>query len=402
MDISERKSLEAQFRQAQKMEAIGQLAGGIAHDFNNILTTILGYSNLVTDSLNLDDPRRADMHEVVKAGQHASELTTQLLAFSRKQLLKPSNVDLNALVTDMQRMLSRLIGEHVELTPILASGLGGVRADKGQLEQVLMNMVVNARDAMPAGGRLTIETANVELDGSFMEDVAILPGEYVMLAVSDDGIGMSEATRQHIFEPFFTTKDQGKGTGLGLATVYGIVKQSGGHIWVYSEPGKGATFKLYLPRAGQAAVREVIPIHFHRAMRGTETLLLVEDDAAVRALTRTILERLGYEVFDAPDPRTAEAVFAERMGRFSLLVTDVIMPGKSGPQLYESLVSRNSHLKVMYVSGYTDAGIVRQGEFEPHLEFLQKPFTADALGRRVRAILDQEIELPVRSHLALA
>ncbi len=402
MDISDRKSLEAQFRQAQKMEAIGQLAGGVAHDFNNILTTILGYSNLVTDSMSLDDPRRADMHEVVKAGQRAAELTTQLLAFSRKQVLQPTNVDLNVLVSDMQRMLSRLIGEHVELAPILASGLGAVRADRGQLEQVLMNMVVNARDAMPSGGRLSIETANVELDGSFLGDVEILPGRYVMLAVSDDGIGMSEATRQHIFEPFFTTKQQGKGTGLGLATVYGIVKQSGGHIWVYSEPGKGATFKLYLPRVGPASVLDVVPIRPSGVIAGTEKLLLVEDDAAVRALTRTILERLGYQVFDAPDPRAAEVVFAEHGGKFSLLVTDVIMPGMSGPKLYERLVLRNPDLRVVYVSGYTDDGIVRQGEMESHLDFLQKPFTADALGLRVRAVLDQKSESVSGPQLALA
>ncbi len=402
MDISERKSLEAQFRQAQKMEAVGQLAGGIAHDFNNILTTILGYSNLVMDTLGIEDPRRPDMREVVRAGQRAAELTTQLLAFSRKQVLQPTSLDLNSLVTDMHHMLGRLIGEHVELVPLLTSGLGAVRADRGQLEQVLLNMVVNARDAMPNGGRLSIETANVDLDGSFFEDVEIVPGPYVMLSVSDDGIGMSEATRQHIFEPFFTTKQQGKGTGLGLAMVYGIIKQSGGYIWVYSEVGKGATFKLYLPRVAEQAVARVTPIRPQAAVAGTETVLLVEDDAAVRVLTRTILERLGYRVFDAPDPRGAEALFEEHMGLIDLLVTDVSMPGMSGPRLFENLVTKAPGLKVVFVSGYSDDAIVRKGELGSHLDFLQKPFTAAALSRRVRDVLDHTAELPPRPHLAVA
>ena len=388
-DISERKSLEAQFRQAQKMEAVGQLAGGVAHDFNNLLTAILGYSTFVIDTFGPQDRRRADMEEVLKAGQRAAVLTRQLLAFSRKQVLQPTSVDLNALVMGIRQMLGRLIGETVNLVPILAPDLGTVRADPGQLEQVLMNLVLNARDAMPSGGRLEVETANVELDQSFMLGVTIHPGSYVLLAVSDNGIGMNEATKQRLFEPFFTTKEHGKGTGLGLATVYGIVKQSGGYIWVYSEPGKGATFKIYLPRVSgdgkvldSAAVEEEMPA-------GTETVLLVEDEEAVRLLTRRILERAGYRVFDAANAEQAEALFERHGAVFSLLVTDVIMPGASGPRLFDRLARQRPDLKVLYVSGYTGDTIVHQGELAPGVEFLRKPFTADALNRRVREVLDR-------------
>jgi PAS domain S-box-containing protein len=387
-DISDRKSLEAQFRQAQKMEAVGQLAGGVAHDFNNLLTAILGYSNFVIDTFGPQDRRRADLEEVIKAGQRAAALTRQLLAFSRRQVLQPSAVDLNGLVTGMRQMLSRLIGEHVDLVPILAPDLGAVRADPGQLEQVLMNLVVNARDAMPSGGRLAIETANVELDESFMQDVVIHPGSYVMLAVSDSGIGMDEATKQQLFEPFFTTKDPGKGTGLGLATVYGIVKQSGGYIWVFSEPGKGATFKVYLPRASGDIEVEKSTVSEEMAV-GTETVLIVEDEEAVRLLTRRILEEAGYRVFDAANPEQAEALFAQNRNLFNLLVTDVIMPGSSGPKLFERLAQLRPDLKVLYVSGYTDDTIVHQGQLDPGVALLQKPFTADALNRRIREVLDR-------------
>lgn len=388
MDISDRKLLEAQFRQAQKMEAVGQLAGGVAHDFNNLLTAILGFSEMVVGTFEPQDPRRADMDEVIDAGHRAAGLTKQLLAFSRKQVLQPTQVDVNALVDGIRAMLGRLIGEHVDLVAILAPDLGTVRADRGQLEQVLMNLVVNARDAMPSGGRLAIETANVTLDESFMPEVMIHPGPYVMLAVSDSGTGMSEATRQRLFEPFFTTKGPGKGTGLGLATVYGIVKQSGGYIWVHSEPGKGATFKVYLPRAdggasvGKRASAEAAP-------EGTETVLVVEDEQAVRLLTCRILEGAGYRVLAASNPEQAEALFGEHEDVIDLLVTDVIMPGLTGSQLFERLVRRRPALKVLFVSGYTDDTIVHQGQLDPGVEFLQKPYTAEALNRRVREVLDR-------------
>jgi two-component system, cell cycle sensor histidine kinase and response regulator CckA len=388
-DISDRKSLEAQLRQAQKMEAVGQLAGGVAHDFNNLLTAILGYSTFVIDTFGPQDGRRTDMDEVIKAGQRAATLTRQLLAFSRKQVLRPTDVDLNGLVTDMREMLSRLIGEHVDVVPILASDLGAVRADPGQLEQVLMNLVINARDAMASGGRLTVETANVELDESFMPDVVIHPGPYVMLAVSDNGIGMSDATRQRLFEPFFTTKEPGKGTGLGLATVYGIVKQSGGYVCVFSELGKGAAFKVYLPRASGVHQTDVASATGAPGAVGTETVLVVEDQEAVRLLMCRILQKAGYRVSEAPNPEQARALFATNGTHFNLLVTDVIMPGSSGPKLFEQFSRQQPDLKVLFVSGYTDDTIAHQGELDPGIEYLQKPFIADALNRRVREVLDR-------------
>jgi PAS domain S-box-containing protein len=388
MDIGDRKTLEAQFRQAQKMEAVGQLAGGVAHDFNNLLTSILGYSGFVMDTFGPQDRRRADMDEVVKAGQRAAGLTRQLLAFSRKQVLQPCRVDLNALVTGMHPMLSRLIGEQVDLVPALAANLAAVRADPGQLEQVLMNLVVNGRDAMPSGGRLTIQTANVDLDQSFIADVIIRPGPYAMLAVTDTGVGMSDETKSRLFEPFFTTKEAGKGTGLGLATVYGIVKQSGGYVWVYSELGQGTSFKVYLPHAdeGQDITHRVVPDQ--SASPGTETVLLVEDEEAVRLLSRRILEDANYRVFDASNPQQAEEVFDRHPNVFSLLVTDVIMPGSTGPTLFAKLVRRQPNLKVLYVSGYTDTAIIDGGQIDPAMELLQKPFSANALKRRIREVLD--------------
>jgi two-component system cell cycle sensor histidine kinase/response regulator CckA len=387
MDIDERKLLEAQFRQAQKMEAVGQLAGGVAHDFNNLLTSILGYSGFVIDTFGPQDRRRADMDEIVKAGQRAAGLTRQLLAFSRKQVLQPTRLDLNALVTGMHSMLSRLIGEQVELISSLAPDLSPVRADPGQLEQVLMNLVVNARDAMPAGGVLTIQTGNVDLDQSFMNDVVIRPGAYVMLAVSDTGVGMSEATKSRLFEPFFTTKEPGKGTGLGLATVYGIVKQSGGYIWVFSDLGKGTAFKVYLPLADEGDIAPLVVAECD-VSAGTETVLVVEDEDAVRLLTRRILEDASYRVFDAPNPQQAEAIFDRHPNMFSLLVSDVVMPGSTGPKLFERLVQKQPNLKVLYVSGYTDAAIIDGGQIDPAIELLQKPFSANALKRRIRELLD--------------
>ncbi|MDQ3068857.1 MAG: response regulator [Acidobacteriota bacterium] len=388
-DITDRKSLEAQLRQSQKMEAVGQLAGGVAHDFNNLLTAILGYSNFVIDTLEPADERREDMEEVIKAGHRAAALTRQLLAFSRKQVLQPTSVDLNEMVNGMRQMLSRLIGEHVDLVATLAPELGSARADLGQLEQVLMNLALNARDAMPDGGRLSIETADVELDSSFAQGVELQAGRYVMLAVSDSGVGMDGHTKQRLFEPFFTTKDPGKGTGLGLATVYGIVKQSGGYIWVSSEPGKGASFKVYLPREdapGEALRPNAVE---DRVVSGTESILVVEDEAAVRLLTCRILERAGYQVIDAPNPKEAEALFEKHEHAFSLLISDVIMPGSSGPAMFARLARKSPSLRVLYVSGYTDDMIVRQGELLAGVEFLQKPFTATALTRTVRDVLDR-------------
>ncbi len=386
-NINARKSLEAQLRQAQKMEAVGQLAGGLAHDFNNILTAVLGYSEFVIETLEPHDERRADMEEVVKAGKRAAALTRQLLAFCRKQILQPTAVDLNALVTGIRPMLSRIIGEHVDLVAALAPDLGVVRADHGQLEQVLVNLVVNARDAMPAGGRLTVETANVVLDQSFMKEVVIQPGRYVMLAVTDSGTGMSEQTKLRLFEPFFTTKEQGKGTGLGLATVYGIVKQSGGYVWVYSEPGKGSAFKVYLPLADPGVAVEAQAATPSAPVLGTETVLLVEDDDAVRALMATMLQRTGYLVLEAASPALAEAILLEHSASIDLLVADVIMPGGTGPSLYQRLSALHPELKALFVSGYTNDTVVHQGQLMPGYDFLQKPFTADTLNSRVRQAL---------------
>jgi PAS domain S-box-containing protein len=389
-DVTERRTLEEQFQQAQKMEAVGQLAGGVAHDFNNLLTAILGFSNFVMDSFEGDDRRRSDLQQVIKAGERATTLTRQLLAFSRKQLLQPVAVNLNVLVVGVQQMLTRLIGEQIDLVTVIAPDLRIVRADPGQLEQIVTNLVVNARDAMPVGGRVSIETANVELDDSYaMQHQPVRPGSYVMLAVSDGGIGMNEEVKRRVFEPFFTTKEPGKGTGLGLATVYGIVKQSGGYICVYSEPGAGTTFKIYLPVADTEQDVPSAAGDDEMSAAGTETVLVVEDEEAVRFLTRMILEKAGYRVFDAPNPKQAEALFAEDPTRVDLLVTDVIMPGSSGPKLFERLARVRSDLRVLYVSGFTDDTIVHQGQLDPGIAFLQKPFTAAELNRRVREVIDR-------------
>jgi two-component system cell cycle sensor histidine kinase/response regulator CckA len=387
-DISDRKSLESQLRQAQKMDAVGKLAGGLAHDFNNLLTAILGYSSCVIETLGPADERRSDMEEVVKAGQKAASLTRQLLAFSRKQPLQPTVIDVNALVMDMRALLGQLIGADIDFVTILSAEPVFVRADRAQIEQVLMNLVVNARDAMPKGGRLAVETATVTLDDSFMNDVAINPGEYVMLSVSDDGMGMDEATKQRLFEPFFTTKEQGKGTGLGLATVYGIVKQSNGYIWVHSELARGATFKVFLSSADHDAEDAPLPHIETGVPPGAETILLVEDDQAVRALTKLLLERFGYLVHDAPNPEQAEAMFDRNECHYDLLVTDVIMPGSSGPTLYQRLRAKRSDLRVLFMSGYTGDTIAHQGQLDAGMGFLQKPFTREALSQRVRSALD--------------
>jgi two-component system cell cycle sensor histidine kinase/response regulator CckA len=387
--ITERERVEAQLRQAQKMEAIGLLAGGIAHDFNNMLTVIVGYSDLMLQKLRADDPLRSEVEQVKEAGVRASLLTRQLLAFSRKQVLQPRVLDLNAILTNMDRMLQRLIGEDISLLTVPAPGLGRVHADPGQIEQVIMNLAVNARDAMPQGGKLTIETANVQLDDGYVRQHAgSKPGPHVMLAVSDTGCGMDAATQARIFEPFFTTKEPGKGTGLGLSTVYGIVKQSGGYIWVYSEPGHGTASKVYLPRV--EAVAEAVEPSREAAQtpRGSETILLVEDDYGVRKLIHSILHAYGYRVVEAHHGKHAIQVCEQHAGPIHLMVTDVVMPEMSGRELEERLKPSHPDMKVLFMSGYTHKGIVHHGELVPGTAFLQKPFTPDALARKVREVLD--------------
>jgi len=387
-DITEHRQLENQLRQAQKMEAIGRLAGGVAHDFNNLLTAIFGYADLLREELPEGSSAHQDTEEIRKAAQRAAALTRQLLAFSRQQVLEPVVVNLNDLVEEFDKMLRRLIGEDVELRIVLAPELGNVRADPGQLQQVLMNLVVNARDAMPTGGKLLIETRNADLTEEYAElHPPAIPGSFVMLAVSDTGIGMDADTRTRIFEPFFTTKEKGRGTGLGLSTVYGIVKQSGGYIWVYSEPGHGTTFKVYLPRVDAPALPVSQPRET-RTLAGTETILLAEDDEMLRPLAKGLLGRLGYTVLEAANAEEALGAAARHHGLIHLLVADVVMPGASGRELARRLAESRPDTKVLYVSGYTDDAIVRHGMLEPGLAFLQKPFSPDTLARKVREVLD--------------
>ena len=387
-DVTERRSLERQLLQAQKMEAVGRLAGGIAHDFNNILTAIFGYADLLTEEFPAGSPARQDLEEIRKAATRASALTRQLLAFSRQQVLAPMVLSVNDLVDDVDKMLRRLVGEDVELRLNLARDAGNVRADSGQLQQVIMNLVVNARDAMPTGGKLVIETADAELTEQYAEmHQAVIPGRYVMLAVSDTGVGMDAQTKARIFEPFFTTKEKGKGTGLGLSTVYGIVKQSGGYVWVYSELGHGTTIKLYLPRVDAPAEPQAPPRET-ATLTGTETILLAEDDDILRPLTKGLLAKLGYTVLDAESAEQALAVAGARQGPIHLLVADVVMPGASGRELARRLAQSRPETRVLYVSGYTDDAIVHHGMLDPGLKFLQKPFTPAALARKVREVLD--------------
>ena len=388
-DVTAQRHLEHQLRQSQKMEAVGQLAGGIAHDFNNLLTAILGSTQLLLHATPPGDARREDVEEIRNAGLRAAELTRQLLAFSRRQVLAPKVLELNAVVANMDKMLRRLIGDDVELATALHAEAGAVNADPGQLEQVLLNLVVNARDAMPGGGRVLIETTRMTLRDELVERRHRLPpGDYVCLAVADSGLGMDEATQAHLFEPFFTTKEVGKGTGLGLATVYGIVKQSGGYIWVYSEPGRGTTVKVYLPRVRGAAEPPLPAPELPPLRGGKETVLLVEDAAPVRTLARRSLEACGYQVIDAADGPKALELSARHSGEIAVLVTDVVMPGMSGRELAERLAPTRPAMKVLYTSGYTDDAMVRQGVLNAGVAFLQKPFVPDTLARKVRDVLD--------------
>jgi two-component system cell cycle sensor histidine kinase/response regulator CckA len=388
-DITERRHLEAQLRQAGKMEVVGQLAGGVAHDFNNILTAILGYADLLAEDLPVADRRLEDVDEIRKAAHRATALTRQLLTFSRQQVVEPRVIGVNALVDNMDKMLRPILGENVELHASPAADLRAVRADPNQLEQVILNLAINARDAMPNGGRLTIETANVELDEHYAaRHVTVVPGRYVMLAVSDTGTGMDEATQARIFEPFFTTKGPGRGTGLGLATVYGIVKQSGGSIWVYSELGKGTTFKIYLPAVDapvEDASEAAAPTH---DLAGTETVLVVEDDEQLRHLAHRTLAARGYTVLDADRGATALEIARRHRGPIHLLLTDVTLPDIDGRALAVTLRSERQEVRLLYMSGYADQAIVNHGVLDADTAYLPKPFTTEAIARRVREVLD--------------
>jgi PAS domain S-box-containing protein len=396
-DITERKraeqemvTLQEQLRQSQKMEAIGQLAGGIAHDFNNLLTIIKGYSQLSLMGLKEGNALKVNIEQIEKAANRAAELTSRILAFSRHQMMEMKVLNLNTVVKNLDEMLHRMIGEDIELMTHLREDLRRVKTDHGQIEQVIMNLAVNAKDAMPHGGKLTIETANVDLDEEYARNhVAVTPGRYVMLAVSDTGVGMTPEIKEKVFEPFFTTKKKGEGTGLGLSTVYGIVKQSSGNIWVYSEPGKGTTFKIYLPCVDEpldeirkeGVVREGLP-------RGSETILVVEDEEVVRKLTVRILQEQGYRVLEGGQGTDAFPIADEHEGQIHLLLTDVVMPKMSGKELAGRIASLRPGIKVLYMSGYTDNAIAHHGIFDKGINFIQKPFTVDGLARKVREVLD--------------
>jgi two-component system cell cycle sensor histidine kinase/response regulator CckA len=388
-DVTERVGLEESLRQSQKMEAVGRLAGGVAHDFNNLLTVILGYSQILADELPASSRLSESNAQIRSAADRAAGITRQLLAFSRKQVLSPRVINLNEILVNLDSLLRRLIGEDIEVLSAPARDLGSVKADPGQIEQVVMNLALNSRDAMPTGGKLTIETANANLDETYARDrQPVVPGRYVMLAVSDTGEGMSTETQSRIFEPFYTTKEVGKGTGLGLSMVYGIVKQSGGYIWVYSEPGRGTTFKIYLPRADEPVESAASEKKSDGVQRGTETILLVEDDPQLRQLSTSVLSHCGYHVLVAASPEEGLAVCKANQREIQLLVTDVVMPRMNGRQLAEQILQVCPKLRVLYISGYTNNAIVHYGVLDPGLWFLPKPFTLSALVAKVREVLD--------------
>jgi len=388
-DISERHLLEQQLRQAQKMEAVGRLAGGVAHDFNNLLMVIKGHTELLMNALPPADGISRKISQIDRAADRATALTKQLLAFSRMQVLQPRVMSLNGVVEDMGKLLPRLIGEDVELGIRMAPDLGKIRADASQMEQIIMNLAVNARDAMPSGGRLIIETSNADLDRTYNSTHPIVKaGRYVLLAVSDTGTGMDAETQAHIFEPFFTTKEPGKGTGLGLATVYGVVKQSGGFIWVYSEVGKGTSFKIYLPRVDQPEDRGSVPLPFAEAPRGTETILLAEDEQDVREVAREFLESGGYTVIEALNGAEALRLASEHRAAIDLLVTDMVMPGMTGKELARRLQHQHSGIGVVYMSGYSEQTAAETAQAEANILLLTKPFSRGSILRAVREALN--------------
>ena len=389
-DITERRALEDQFRQAQKMEAVGRLAGGVAHDFNNLLMVVSGYTEVLMEALDQNDPLLVKVQAIQQAADRATTLTRQLLAFSRKQLLELKVVDVNSIVADMERLLRPLIGENIDLTTKLTPNVGHTRADAGQLEQVIMNLVVNAKDAMPDGGRILIQTSEADPDTARREHSLIEPGTYILLSVSDTGAGMDRETQSRIFEPFFTTKEKGKGTGLGLSTVYGIVKQGGGYIFAQSEPGCGTTFRIYLPRVADPADSPRVDKHAQAAAGGSETVLLVEDEESVRELVRETLKTRGYRVIEASDGIAGMRVSEEYQGNIEILITDVVMPGMSGRELAKRVAAARPNIRVLYLSGYTEDAIIHEGALEPGTGFLQKPFTLQVLARKVREVLQGE------------
>jgi PAS domain S-box-containing protein len=387
-DISRRKHLEEQLMHAQKMEAVGRLAGGVAHDFNNMLTVISGYNRMILDELSTMDPMRGYAEEILKAADRAAALTNQLLAFSRRQIMQPRVINVNAVMIQTQKMLQRLIGEDIELVLKLGANAGNIKADPGHVEQAIVNLAVNARDAMPLGGRLTIETAAVTLDEHYARThMGVKPGDFTMIAVGDTGHGMDAETRRHIFEPFFTTKEKGKGTGLGLATVYGMIKQTGGDIWVYSEPGQGTTFKLYFPRVSEPVPESNGDDAALARHSGGETVLVVEDETAVRELTVRILQQLGYTILTASSGAEALVLSQTHAGHIDLLLTDVVMPNMSGRQLADQLQANRPATKVLYLSGYTEDAVVHHGVLDAGVDFLPKPFSREGLSKKMREVL---------------